>query len=201
MNVTSLWGCPAKSPASVMEKISRAHLKVISRNDIIWTNGHDDIIKGEGPKWGTTADHRGKGGNLKSSFLRLKVWFIKNVEMLQLATITFQQQVQLNIDCNHISQGQVRVHRCSNVFAKLKKRKKKKKNFSCKQTFWSRTNQEIKVTNKQTNKTWWHYISTNTLNCSYMLSIALWIISNFSSQYKAGVALASIWSPALSGVH
>lgn len=47
--------------------------------------------------------------------------------MLQLATITFQQQVQLNIDCNHISQGQVRVHRCSNVFAKLKKRKKKKR--------------------------------------------------------------------------
>lgn len=34
----------------------------------------------------------------------------------------------------------------------LKVKKKKKKVFSCKQTFWSRTNQDIKVTNKQTNK-------------------------------------------------
>lgn len=38
-----------------MEKVSRAHLKVISRNDIIATNGRDDIIKGEGPEW------RGRG--------------------------------------------------------------------------------------------------------------------------------------------
>lgn len=54
MNVASLWGgrpwpLRPESPVSVMEKKKNlcTHLKVISRSDIIWTNGCDDIIEAE----------------------------------------------------------------------------------------------------------------------------------------------------------